>query len=85
MTFRELVDREYVGKGLCKLDAFSRIHAQHKVAFSSMRAAYSGFRVLPDTARSLRVWAAVAHGCELDELAMLSAPTAPRRKAHAVA
>ena len=80
MTFKERVDREYLAKGLCKLDAFSRVHVQHRVAFSSMRKAYAGLRVQPDTARSLRVWAAVAHGVELDELAMMTAPCAPRRE-----
>lgn len=74
ITFRALVEREYLAKGIPKLGAFSIIYLATRVSIGSQRAAYNGTRVLPETANPLAVWAAATHGAELDRDAMLRAP-----------
>jgi hypothetical protein len=57
VTFRQLVDTEYVQRGFTtKLRWKCKIHLESNVSFSALNNAYSGSRVDGDTVLALHEW-----------------------------
>src|SRR5690606_1988041 len=85
MSFRELVQTQYIAKGVCLMDALIEIRGTSKnpgagVSISSLRSAYHGTRVTPETATALVVWARDRHGVTLGYAALTSAPKRERSR-----
>lgn len=75
VTFSDLVKREYLAKGFTRKGALAKIHTESGVSAHSVEAAFRGTRVLADTAHELARWCKSVHRCDLDEKALMKAPT----------
>lgn len=81
VTFLALVQEQYMALGFTKEAAFSKVYLESGVSRGSIRAAYNGTRVTPETAGDLLVWSRAIHKREVDVGALMSAPPRQRRKA----
>lgn len=80
MKFRELVETVYIAHGFTKTNALAKVVLESGVSKSSAESAFDGWRVLPETARDLEVWAKRLHKVGLDLDALLMAPCRKPRK-----
>jgi len=76
VKFRALIDERYIEIGICKERMLSKLHVEIGVSRSSIRAAYNGTRVSPESADALESWAARVHKVELDKESLVCAPPA---------
>jgi hypothetical protein len=75
ITFRDLVEREYIarGKSLAKLKAL--LSFRYEVSEEAAENALDGTLVHPRTAHKLAVWAQLEHQETLDKDQLIYAPT----------
>ncbi len=72
VTFRELVDAEYVARGFDTKQRWkSKLHLETNLSFSALNNAYEGNRVDGDTIEALELWCEQFHrACKLDTAAL---------------
>lgn len=80
MIFRAYIEETYVRRGVSLARAMSLVHASAGVSLSSAYAAYRGFRVTPETAELLSLWALATTGVRLDVAPLVLAPSRGRRR-----
>ena len=83
LTFRELIEREYLAKGLTRHDVACLVKVQSGVSFGAQRKAFEATAVKPRTAQDLAAWAFRTHKVKLDTMALVMAPTRPRKRSPA--
>lgn len=80
ITLRALVDREYTQKGKTIAEARREVATRYSVCEDSFDAARAGWRVTPETAHNLALWAQHVHAETLDTLQLERAPKRPKTK-----
>jgi hypothetical protein len=78
ISFRDLVQREYLSKGFCFEDVLGIVRLATRVSKGSIRAAFAGTRVQAETAERLCEWAVRTHRAALDVRVLYAAPTKKR-------
>ena len=81
ITFRELVDREYVARGFDTKQRWkSKLHLETNLSFSALNNAYENWRVDDDTKAELARWCEHFHPrYQLDLVALSKAPKKQRK------
>lgn len=81
VTFRALIEREYLAKGFTQKGALAKVHTEAGISIGSAEAAFRGTKVQSETADALVAWARRVHKVELDGLALMRAPAKGQRGA----
>jgi hypothetical protein len=79
VTFRQVIEEHYLAAGLTKEHWLNKLQLESGVSRSSLRAAFNGTRVSPPTALNIAIAVARLHKVDVDQLALMRAPTRPKR------
>lgn len=79
INLRALIDREYTQKGKTIAEARREVASRYSVCEDSFDAARAGWRVTPETAHNLSLWAQHEHGETLDTGALERGRKKPKK------